>query len=71
MNNRQKLEEKVLNDLMFGENSYGKGPEYKEKVKQYFKSLREEASKGGGVTSPGGFIPCTTEMVEHLARRYS
>lgn len=46
MNKRQQLEHDILNDLFFGAKEYGSGPEYKQKVREYFDGLIEQVYCG-------------------------
>ena len=71
MNKRQQLEENILNDLFFGAKAYGKGPEYKQKVRKYFDGLIEQAEHKGRIEwDDGTVIECTSELIRHFAKRY-
>ena len=71
MNKRQKIEENILNDLYFGAKTYGFGPEYKQKVREYFEMLLRQVEQNGSIRwNDGTVIECTPELVRHYARRY-
>ena len=72
MNKRTILEENILDDLFFGAKTYGTGPEYRQKVKEYFDGLIRQAEEKGKVElNDGTVIECSPELVKHFAKRYS
>ncbi len=72
MTKKQKIEEEILTDLLFGAKTYGYGPEYKKKVRDYFDGLLQQATAGGKVTFGDGVtIDCSPELVHHYMKRYS
>lgn len=71
MNKRQQLEHDILNDLFFGAKEYGSGPEYKQKVREYFDGLIEQVERSGRVERNNGTsIACSPELIRHFAKRY-
>lgn len=72
MTKRQRIEDNILNDILFGQKQYGSGPEYKEKVKSYFEGLLKQVREKGSVTFSSGItVECDVPMIEHYYNRYA
>ena len=68
---KQKLEDKILDDILTLREQHKDHAEFKQNVRDYFRNLLEEVQRKGAVPYHDGTIPCTPSMLGILIQRYS
>ena len=71
MTNRQKIENKILDDITIIQKEHKNTDEYRRAKKQYFENLGVQVKRDGFIPTVYGNIPCPLETLEFFQRRYS
>ena len=71
MTNRQKIEDKILDDILVMQKQHKNTDEYKQAKKEYFQNLCAQVRRDGFVPTIYGNIPCPMETLAFFQKRYS